>query len=161
MQAQDCFGIALAAVVILAAHPARAATVRWAPGTPDPNSQFTLIPAEPREGDLITFFDPFDRLGWMSEDQPGRYYGVPRLTVNPTDRTIDLTLGPDRPFAWLPVVRPYTGLRGDFGRLSAGVWTYRSNETYTFTVAVPEPAGVTTLLAAAGAGLLVRRRGRA
>lgn len=134
------------------------ASVAFAPGEPRPDSVFTISPARPTERQVIEFFDPYDRRRYQSPCYAARFKGIPRLLIDPSSHTIDLTLGPDVPEYCTDAIEWSSGLRGDFGRLAPGTWTYRSFETHTFTVrAVPEPAAL-TFGALANLGLMRRRQ---
>lgn len=137
------------------ARSAHAVEVAFAPGEPRADSQFTITPARPTPATVVRFFDPFDRRLYGNDCVAEMRNGRPRLVIDPLARTIDLTLGPDRPTFCPAVVQPHSGLQGNFGRLSPGEWTYRSFETHTFTV-VPEPGALAALSFAAV--LLLRRR---
>lgn len=150
--------MAFAAVLFCAADTIHAALVDFAPGRDVPGSRFRITPSEPTTATLITFFDPYNRLTASNACVARQFYGEPSLLIDAEARTIDLVFSAPRPGFCPSVVDPVSGVRGDFGLLPAGDWTYRSLETHTFTVrAVPEPAGLVGG-AAFGATLLLRRR---
>jgi hypothetical protein len=143
-------------VLALASSTARAiSSVNWKPGAADPNSVFTINPANPHTNDLISFFDPRDHQTYSNLCFAETTTGRPNIFVDPAQHLINVTFTP-RIGACTAEFDPVSGLSGFFGELEAGPWTYSSQAgiEHHFTVsAVPEPGTLALLTAVVIAGI--------
>ncbi len=81
-------------------------------------------PGEPTTSDLINFIVPTDvfQNQWIAEQTLG---GIPTLSIDPVDRTVELWVQEPAPDIPLPLLSdPVCGLRGYFGPLEEGRWRF-------------------------------------
>jgi hypothetical protein len=107
-------------------------------GIVPPKEVFTISPAAPTSDDLIEFFDPYDKQAYTNACIAATTLGSPQIAVNENEHQIAISFEPfpDRCSNQGLLV---SGLRGNFGPLSPGDWTYETPlASHTFTV-VPEP----------------------
>jgi hypothetical protein len=133
-------------------------SVSWKPGVADPNSVFTINPANPTTNDMIFFFDPRNHQTYGNLCVAETTTGRPGIFVDPVQHLINVTFVPQIG-GCTAEFDPVSGLQGAFGELPAGQWTFTSQpgNNHTFTVsAVPEPGTFTLLGLVVLAGM--RRR---
>jgi len=97
--------------------------ISWIHGEnpPFPPSRY---PGEPTTADLIHFTVPTDvfRNQWIAEQTLG---GIPTLSIDPVDRTVELWVQEPAPDIPLPLLfDPVCGLEGHFGPLQEGRWRF-------------------------------------
>jgi len=103
---------------------AEAVSVSWILGTTPP-AQWTITPPQPGTSDVIQFSGPTSVYSnsCVGEKNLG---GTPKISINNTTKVITLWFqGPAPTFCTL-IYMPVDGLRGDFGPLAAGDWTFMS-----------------------------------
>jgi hypothetical protein len=105
-----------------------AQTVQFRPGETAP-PPFSISPENPTACDVIDFeaiLDGVTRSNACSASwaPPYGYNGFPRLHVNNTSRTIDLSFS-DPAEACATDYDPVNGVEGNFGQLLPGYWTFR------------------------------------
>ncbi|MCU0915662.1 MAG: right-handed parallel beta-helix repeat-containing protein [Planctomycetes bacterium] len=111
-------------VLLLAAlgSAADAESVEWISGTTPPG-QWSINPAHPTPTDVVTFSGPtavYDS-NCVAKRALG---GTPLLTIDTKARTIVLWFQGPVPQVCPMVYNPVAGLRGDFGPLAVGDWTF-------------------------------------
>lgn len=138
-------GSVLAAMLCAAGNGVSAQTVEFRPGETSP--PFAITPAKATTCGFVAFQAPLDgrtitnacSATWVDVG----YGGQPTLLFDQDGRTIDLAFIGD-PYEvcgadWTPV----NGVRGDFGRLAPGKWTFSYDAAqYSFDVA---PCGLTNI----------------
>jgi len=138
-------GLVLAGVLWTAGQDLSAQTVQFRPGATAP--AFAITPANPTTCDVVAFQAPLDGLTRNNACEatwpaPYGYGGHPELRFEQDGRAIALAIvGPPAELC-AAVIDPVNGVSGNFGRLSAGRWTFSYGAAqYSFDVA---PCGLTT-----------------
>lgn len=103
-------------------------------------SQWSISPSSPSTTNVISFSGPTDKVYGNSCQAEATFGGTPYLSVNSFTRTIELKFQGPAPSTCILIYKPAVGLRGDFGPLSAGAWTFKCTHTripfqINFTVA--------------------------
>ena len=105
-----------------------------------PVTAFVLTPPSPTITNDITFIAPTDGSNYINGCFASYFNGIPRISVNPTNRTIDVTFS-GHPGICSAIVLPVSGLEGHIGPLPSGVWSLtiaqqfpRPPSYYWFTV---------------------------
>jgi len=96
--------------------------ISWIQGENPPSP--SRSPGEPTTADLINFTVPTDvfQNQWIAERTLG---GIPTLSIDPVDRTVELWVQEPAPDIPLPLISdPVCGLRGSFGPLEEGSWRF-------------------------------------
>ena len=128
------------ATVLLAAllsGPVLAADPSWISGTSGP-ATWTLTPSSPTPSSTISFQGPLDASSYGNScAAEGSLGGTPKITVDNTNRNVDLWFQGPAPTMCTMIYMPVCGLQGTFGPLTAGKWTFRCTTlgvNVTFTV---------------------------
>jgi hypothetical protein len=114
--------ILMASLLVLLAGAAYADSVSWMSGTTSPKA-WSLDPANPTPTDLIKFTGPTAVYSnsCVGERTLG---GTPQIFVDPKARTVTLWFQGPVPQVCTMIYSPVSGLKGDFGPLAAGDWTF-------------------------------------
>jgi hypothetical protein len=115
-------GMAVALVLLTWAGATYAQSVSWVPGTTAPKD-WSIDPAKPSPADIISFTGPTPI---YSNTCVGEYTlgGTPQIAIDAKARVVLLWFkGPVSPVCTTDY-NPVTGLKGDFGPLEAGDWTF-------------------------------------
>jgi len=101
---------------------AYAESVSWVPGNAPPK-QWSIDPAYPTPADTIQFSGPTTAYSnsCLAEQGLG---GAPQILVDTKTKVVTLWFKGPVPQACPMVVSPVVGLKGDFGPLPAGDWTF-------------------------------------
>jgi hypothetical protein len=126
--------------VLLAAllsGPVLGADPTWISGTSGP-VVWTLAPVSPTTSSTISFQGPLDVSSYGNSCvAQGNLGGTPKITVDTTNKNIDLWFQGPAPTTCTMIYMPVCGLQGTFGPLTAGKWTFRCTTlgvNLTFTV---------------------------
>ncbi len=88
-------------------------------------SQWSISPSNPSATDVISFSGPTDQSYGNSCNAEAAFGGTPYLSVNNSTKTIELKFQGPAPTTCILIYKPAVGLRGDFGPLAAGNWTFK------------------------------------
>ena len=144
--------VAVSSLLFSVAGGAPAATISYRPalippGGPPVPVPLAIEPLVPTTADTIFFTAPLDGVTYNNDDFAAvALHGRPVLNIDEGGRLINISFdgfSPGIPATdWNPVV----GAFGDFGKLSAGNWTFRNSPggSLAFTV-VPEPSSLILL----------------
>jgi hypothetical protein len=111
-----------AALLLVLGSAVYAESVAWMPGSTPPK-QWTIEPANPAPSDVITFSGPTSVYSnsCVGERTLG---GTPQLLVDTKAKIIMLWFKGPVPQVCTMIYSPVAGLKGDFGPLPAGDWTF-------------------------------------
>jgi len=88
-------------------------------------SGWAITPTNPSTADVISFSGPTDQAYGNSCSAEMAFGGSPHLSVNGSTKTIELKFQGPAPTTCILIYKPTVGLRGDFGPLAAGNWTFK------------------------------------
>ncbi len=114
-----------------------AAAPSWIYGETGP-SGWTIVPPNPGETDVISYSGPF----WITPPYYGNSCfaeadlgGTPMISVDSTNRIIELWFQGPAPTQCILIYQPVCGLQGNFGPLTSGNWTFRcTNPSLAFEI---------------------------
>ncbi len=110
------------ALLLLAGSVAYADSVSWVPGVIPPK-QWSIDPAKPTPADVIKFTGPTTVYSNSCVGERG-LGGTPQLLIDTKAKTIMMWFKGPVPQACTMIYSPVAGLKGDFGPLPAGDWTF-------------------------------------
>ncbi len=115
-------GILSVWALLVLASAAYADSVAWMSGSTPPK-QWSLDPANPTTTDVITFNGPTSVYSnsCLGERDLG---GTPQILVDSKTKTVTLWFQGPVPQVCTMIYSPVAGLKGDFGPLPAGDWTF-------------------------------------
>lgn len=115
-------GVLYASLLLLLGGAAYADSVSWLSGSL-PQSQWSINPAKPTPTDVIQFSGPTTVYSnsCVGEKAVG---GSPQLLIDTKAKVITLWFKGPVPQVCTMIYSPVAGLKGDFGPLSAGDWTF-------------------------------------
>lgn len=86
---------------------------------------WSMTPANPSPGNVINFQGPTDKSYGNSCNAEGGFGGTPYLAVNQAGKTIELKFQGPAPILCPLIYKPVVGLKGSFGPLASGNWTFK------------------------------------
>ena len=115
-------GVLCASLLLLLGSEAFADSVSWISGSTSPK-QWSIDPAKPTPSDLIQFTGPTAVYSnsCLGEKDLG---GAPQLLIDTKAKTVTLWFKGPVPQVCTMIYSPVAGLKGDFGPLPAGDWTF-------------------------------------
>ncbi len=103
-----------------------AASVEWIDGMEQvPPTGWSISPTGPSSADSISFRGPLDQSYGNSCSARGEFGGKPYLSINNSSKTIELRFQGPPPETCILIYKPAVGLRGEFGPLALGNWTFK------------------------------------
>ncbi len=102
--------------------------ISWIEGLAGPD-EWTIDPLDPDETDLIYFSGPaiLSANSCYAEIILG---GTPTVSVDTTNKIIEIIIQEPAPDACVALWDPVCGLEGDFGPLAPGNWVFKSTDSY-------------------------------
>jgi hypothetical protein len=132
----------IAAVLGAVLSIAQAATVEWYFLGSYPPTSLEIAPAAPTIADTISFIAPANGETYLNSFAAADAFGNPLISVDFTNRTVDVTFTARLDEAVPNIVLLVNGVNGQLGPLQAGTWTFNIlTNSYTFTVSGP-PIGI-------------------
>ena len=110
------------ALLLMAGSAAYADSVSWISGSIPPK-QWSIEPAKPTPTDVIKFTGPTTVYSNVCVGERG-LGGTPQLLIDSKAKTIMLWFKGPVPQVCTMIYSPVAGLKGDFGPLAAGDWTF-------------------------------------
>ena len=115
-------GVRCASLLLLLGGVAYADSVSWLSGS-IPASQWSINPAKPTPADVIQFSGPTTVYSNSCVGEKG-LGGTPQLLIDTKAKVITLWFKGPVPQVCTMIYSPVAGLKGDFGPLPAGDWTF-------------------------------------
>ncbi len=114
------------AVAACLCGPAHAASVDWIDGIgATAPATWSINPSHPATTEVVSFSGPTDKTYGNSCNAEAAFDGEPYLSVNNSTRMIELKFQGPGPGMCPLIYKPAVGLRGEFGPLAAGNWTFK------------------------------------
>lgn len=144
--------VAVSSLLFSVAGGALAATISYRPalippGGPPVPVPLAIEPLVPTTADTIFFTAPLDGATYENDCFAAvALRGWPVLNIDEGARLIDISFDGFSPGVCPDTWDPVVGAFGDFGKLSAGIWTFQNSHSGSldFTV-VPEPSSLILL----------------
>jgi hypothetical protein len=106
-----------------------AASPSWIYGESGPGS-WTINPPNPGQTDVISYSGPLGSIPFLGNSCMAEGYlgGTPMISIDNTNKIIELWFQGPAPTQCILIYQPVCGLQGTFGPLTPGNWTFRCTQ---------------------------------